>query len=208
MYDLYVITDEELSLGLSHSEIAELACRGGADVIQLRDKKMSKEEMLKAAMEIRRITSLYDVLFFVNDHPDIAIASEADGVHLGQSDMNVMEAVKLNENMLVGISVGSLKEALDAEKGGADYIGFGPVFSTSSKHDAGNAVGLELLKKIRSSVKIPIVAIGGMAKHNIKDVITSGADGIAVISAVVSQEDVKKATEELKEIISSAKLRA
>jgi thiamine-phosphate pyrophosphorylase len=207
MYDLYVITDENLSNGLSHSELTKLACEGGADVIQLRDKSMGKEEMMKAAKEMRRITSLHNVFFFVNDHFDVAVASEADGIHLGQSDMKVADAVKQKGNMLVGISVGSLEEAIAAEKGGADYIGFGPVFDTGSKHDAGKAVGLEVLKKIRDSVNIPIVAIGGVTKDNTKEIITSGADGVAVISAVVSQNDVKKATEELKKIVSSAKIR-
>ena len=208
MYDVYVITDEGLSNGLSHSEITKLACEGGADCIQLRDKNMSREEMIKVAKEMRRITSLHNVLFIVNDHLDVALESEADGVHLGQSDMSVIDAVKLKGNMLVGISAGSLEEALAAERGGADCIGLGPVFHTGSKHDAGKAIGLDLLKEIRSKVKIPIVAIGGIKKDNAMDVIRSGADGVAVISAVVSQTDVAEATRELKRIVDSAKIRA
>ena len=208
MYGLYVITDEELSNGLSHYEIAKLACEGGADAIQLRDKKMEKDEYTKVAMSIRRITSLHDVLFFVNDHFDVALAAEADGVHLGQGDVGSADITKLKEKMLVGISVGSVDEAVAAEKNGADYVGFGPIFSTRSKHDARAAVGTDELKRIRSSVMVPIVAIGGITKENAPDVITSGADGIAVISAVVSQDDVRKAAAELKNIISSAKLRA
>jgi len=204
MYGLYVITDEGLSGGRSHAELAKLACEGGADVIQLRDKMMSKEEQLSAARDIRRITSLHGVLFFVNDHVDIAVASEADGVHLGQSDMKLMDAVKVAGGMLIGISVSSPDEALEAERGGADYIGVGPVFDTSSKGDAGAGVGLGTLAEIRRSVKIPIVAIGGINKNNAASVISAGADGIAVISAVVSQNDVKKAAEELKRIVDGA----
>ena len=208
MYELYVVTDEGLSNGLSHSEIAKLACEGGADVIQLRDKNMGKEEMLAAARSIRRITSLHGALFFVNDHPDIALLSEADGVHLGQSDMKLADALRTVGGMLIGISVSTLEEALAAEKGGADYIGLGPIFATSSKDDAGSAVGLETLKKIRSAVKIPIVAIGGITKANTPSIIMAGADGVAVISAVVSQKDVKGATADLKKIVDDAVIKA
>jgi len=204
MYDLYVITDEGLSNGRSHAELAKLACEGGADVIQLRDKKMGKDEQLRAARDIRRVTSLHGVLFFVNDHVDIAVASEADGVHLGQSDMKLMDAVKVAGDMLIGISVSSLDEALAAEAGGADYIGVGPVFDTSSKDDAGAGVGLGVLAEIRRSVRIPIVAIGGINEKNAASVISAGADGIAVISAVVSQNDVRKAAKELKNIVNGA----
>ena len=205
MYELYVITDEGLSNGLSHAETAKLACEGGADVIQLRDKYMSRSELFAAAKEIRRITSLHDVLFFVNDHLDIAIASEADGVHLGQSDMSILYAADIApEYMQIGISVSTPDEAAAAEKSGADYVGLGPVFGTSSKHDAGSALGLNALREVRRFIDIPIVAIGGITKDNAASVISAGADGVAVISAVVSQKDVKKATEELKKIVDDA----
>ena len=203
MYGLYVITDEGLS-GMSHQEQTRLACEGGADVIQLRDKSMCREEMIAVAKDMRRITSLYDVLFFVNDHIDVALAAEADGVHLGQSDMGLAEAMRIKGNMLIGISAGSLEESLTAEKGGADYVGLGPIFSTSSKYDAGVAIGTEELKRIRVALNVPIVAIGGITADNASDIIMSGADGVAVISAVVSQKDVKKAAENMKKIVSDA----
>ena len=205
MYGLYVITDENLSNGLSHSEVARLACEGGADVIQLRDKYMDRRELLAAARDIRRITDSYNVMFIVNDHLDIAIASEADGVHLGQEDMGLAEAFMIAGNeLLIGISVSSPEEAAKAEKGGADYIGFGPIFGTSSKLDAGPAVGLSALRDIRKVTEIPIVAIGGINEKNAPSVIEAGADGVAVISAVVSQSDIKKAAADLKAIIDAA----
>jgi thiamine-phosphate pyrophosphorylase len=209
MYGLYVITDENLSDGMPHAEIARLACEGGADVIQLRGKNMNKAELLRAAKEIRKITSHHGALFFVNDHIDIAIASEADGVHLGQDDMSLENAMRITQmTMMIGISVSTLEEARAAERGGADYIGFGPIFETSSKHDAGSAVGLKFLRLMKNSVNIPVVAIGGITKENIADVILSGADGAAVISAVVSQKDIRKAAEELKTIILNVKVKA
>jgi thiamine-phosphate pyrophosphorylase len=203
MYQLYVITDGELS-EVSHQEQARLACEGGADVIQLRDKTMDKDGMIIVAKDIRRITSLHNVLFFVNDHMDAALASEADGIHLGQSDMRLADALELKGKMLIGISASSAEEALAAERGGADYIGLGPIFTTSSKNDAGEAIGIEELRRIRSMVKIPIVAIGGVTMENTPGIIEAGADGIAVISAVVSQKDIRNAAEEMKGIVSGA----
>ncbi|MDR0198391.1 MAG: thiamine phosphate synthase [Methanomassiliicoccaceae archaeon] len=208
-YGLYVITDEGLSNGLSHAELARLACEGGADVIQLREKRMDKGYILAAAREVRRVTSLYDVIFIVNDHPDIAAAADADGVHLGQEDMGLADAVGMKEKkLLIGISVSSPEEALEAERNGADYVGLGPIFATSSKHDAGNAVGLDAIREMRNAVNIPIVAIGGITKDNISSVIEAGADGAAVISAVVSQRDVVSAAEELKKMINESKVKA
>jgi len=209
MYELYVITDEDLSNGLSHAEIARLACEGGADVIQLRDKHMGKEELLAVAKDIRKITDSHDVLFFVNDHLDVAIESHADGVHLGQSDLELMDPFDIVfKELLIGISVSSPYEAFAAEMSGADYIGLGPVFETSSKDDAGSAVGLASLREISDLVNIPIVAIGGITKENIPSVIAAGADGVAVISAVVSQKDVRGAAKELKGIVDGAVIKA
>ncbi|MCL2786481.1 MAG: thiamine phosphate synthase [Methanomassiliicoccaceae archaeon] len=201
MYGLYVITDEGLSGGLSHQEITRFACEGGADVIQLRDKTMDKERLTRVAMEMRRITSLHGTLFFVNDHVDVALASEADGVHLGQEDTDLVEAVRTGNGMLIGISVGSADEARAAEAGGASYIGFGPIFGTGSKHDAGPATGLDELRAIKEAVSIPVVAIGGITKENAASVTAAGADGVAVISAVVSQSDITKAARELRDTL-------
>ena len=199
---LYVITDEDLSNGLSHSQIAELTCKGGVDILQLRDKTADDFSFLKTAREIRRITEKYGVTFIVNDRVDIAIKSNADGVHVGQSDMKVSEIRKMvSDDFIIGCSVGSVEEAKKAEKDGASHIVLSPVFNTSSKSDAGLGHGLKMLSEIKKNVNVPVYAIGGINKGNAKDVIQAGAEAIAVISAIVSQKDIIEATIELKNTI-------
>lgn len=205
-YGLYVITDERLSKGLTHVEIARRAIAGGADVIQLRDKTCDCAYFRSCADDIRHIANEADVPFIVNDRLDVALQSHADGVHLGQGDIPLKFARRMApKNFIIGISAGTLREALDAERDGADYIGLGPVFPTASKDDAGEACGLGLLREVKSRVSVPVVAIGGIGPRNATDVIAAGADGLAVISAVVSQEDVTAAARRLKDIISAAK---
>jgi thiamine-phosphate pyrophosphorylase len=201
-YGLYVITDEKLSKGLTHPQIASLAIAGGADVIQLRDKTCDCAYFGRCATEIRDITKKAGVSFIVNDRLDIALQTGADGVHLGQEDMPLKFARRVApKGFVIGISAGTLEEALEAERDGADYIGLGPVFSTTSKDDAGAVCGLDLLREVKARVSIPVVAIGGIGMHNAAGVIAAGADGIAVISAVVSQDDVTGAARTLKRII-------
>ncbi len=205
-YDLYVITDEGLSKGLTHAEIAHRAVAGGANVIQLRDKRMSGEELMDCALEIRAITKKAGVLFIVNDRLDIAIASKADGVHLGQDDLPARLARPLAPpGFIIGVSAGTLEEAVQAERDGADYIGLGPICRTGSKNDAGPACGFGLIAQVKNSVKVPVVAIGGIGPDNAKEAIAAGADGLAVISAVVSQPDITAAARRLQGIIQEAK---
>ena len=205
-YDLYVITDEHLSRGLSHAEIARRAVAGGADVIQLRDKRMGGEELLMCALEIRAITKAAGVLFIVNDRLDIAIASKADGVHLGQDDLPAAIARPLlPPGFILGVSAGTLEEAVRGEKDGADYIGLGPVCRTGSKDDAGPICGFGMIAEVKKHVSIPVIAIGGIGPSNAKAAIEAGADGLAVISAVVSQDDVTGAAKKLKAVIEEAK---
>lgn len=198
-YHLYVVTDEDISGGVSHCRIAGLSYAGGADCVQLRDKKMSYEELIAAAEEICRIRDKFNRLFFVNDNIDAAIDSGADGVHLGQDDMPVCEAREISpKNFLIGVSVGNLSEALHAQNSGADYIALSPTFDTGSKADAGPGNGIEELKRICENVCIPVIGIGGINIHNIHEVIHAGASGCAVISAVVAQGDIREAASELK----------
>jgi thiamine-phosphate pyrophosphorylase len=205
-YDLYVVTDEKLRKGLTHRQIAQEAVNGGADVIQLRDKEMTGRRLFNTACEIRDITRSAGALFIVNDRIDIAMASGADGVHLGQDDLPLHIARQLApEDFLIGISVGSTAEAVNAEAGGADYVAVSPVFGTGTKPDAGPGHGTALLKTIRQIVSIPVIGIGGITKENVRDVLFSGADGIAVVSAVISSEDIEKATRELKFLINQCK---
>ncbi|MCX6699366.1 MAG: thiamine phosphate synthase [Methanomicrobiales archaeon] len=201
-YDLYVVTDEKLREGLTHKQIAKEAVSGGADVIQLRDKEMTGRELFIAACEIRDITRSAGTLFIVNDRIDIALASGADGVHLGQDDLPLYEARQLApEGFILGISVGSVVEAVCAEAGGAGYVAVSPVFETGTKPDAGPGHGTSLITAIRKNISIPVIGIGGIQKENVREVLASGADGIAVISAVISSDDIAKATRELKSLI-------
>jgi thiamine-phosphate pyrophosphorylase len=207
-YGLYVITDEGLSKGLTHAEIARMAIAGGADVIQLRDKRMDSKALTRCALEIRELTKKAGVLFIVNDRLDVALAAGADGVHLGQEDMPARAARPLcPPGFIIGVTAGTLEEALRAERDGADYIGLSPIFHTSSKDDAGPACGLDIIREVKNRISIPVVAIGGIGPSNASDVIGAGADGIAVISAVVSQDDVAGAARRLKAIIEEAKHR-
>jgi thiamine-phosphate pyrophosphorylase len=201
-YGLYVVTDESLSRGLSHTQIAERAVAGGADVIQLRDKRLEGRKLLEHARAIRKLTRKAGKLFMVNDRLDIALASGADGVHLGQEDMPLADARPLcPKGFLIGVTVHDVEEAVEAEKGGADHVGLSPIFATGSKSDAGSACGLETLRAVKEAVSIPVVAIGGIGPANARTVLEAGADGLAVISAVVSQLDVEAAARNLKAII-------
>ncbi|WP_400203695.1 thiamine phosphate synthase [Candidatus Methanomassiliicoccus intestinalis] len=205
-YSLYVLTDEHLSRGKSHVELARLAAEGGADVIQLRDKHLESRQLYETALEISKICRQHDVLFIVNDRVDIALAAKADGVHVGQGDIPAAVLRKfVPPDFIIGVSAGTAEEALRAEKDGADYVALSPVFDTSSKDDAGCGRGIEELKKMKQAVSIPVLAIGGINKDNIKKVIAAGADGAAVISAVVSQEDVTAAAASLKRLITEAR---
>jgi thiamine-phosphate pyrophosphorylase len=207
-YELYVITDEGLSKGYRHAEIARMAIAGGADVIQLRDKKLGGKELLHCAIEIREIARNAGALFLVNDRLDIALASGADGVHLGQEDLPARNVRAIcPPGFIIGVSAGTVDEALQAERDGADYIGLGPVFNTASKDDAGPVCGLGTLKEVKKCVSIPVIAIGGISSANAKDVILSGADGLAVISAVVGQDDIELAARRLKLLIDEARNR-
>ena len=202
MFDLYVVTDRDLSRGRTDAEVARLAYEGGADVVQLRMKNADGREMLEQAKLIRQHADEMCKLFIVDDRVDIAMASGADGVHLGQSDMPLGDARRLmGDDAIIGISVDNVEEAIAAEEGGADYVGVGAVFRTGTKPDAQQGVGLGAVFEVRQAVDIPVVAIGGINRGNIQDVIRAGADSAAVVSAVVAQDDVKAAAHELRDLI-------
>ena len=197
---LYVITDRRLKPEIK--SVRE-ALEGGATSIQLRIKNASTKEMIKIGKKIRELTKEYDALYFVDDRLDVALATNADGVQLGPEDMPISLAREIAPNLIIGASVYSLEEALQAEKEGADYLGAGSVFLTPTKADV-RVIGVEGLRKIVESVKIPVVAIGGINHKNARDVLKTGVDGIAIISAIMGAEDVKKATEEMRKIIEEA----
>ena len=198
---LYVVTDEQLSLGRSHLDIARAAIEGGADVIQLRDKGRTVRELLEIARKIRLITAPAGARFIINDRLDLALLA-ADGVHLGQSDLPICAARRIAPiPFIIGASVGSVEEALRAEDEGADYVAVSPVFTTGSKGDAGPGHGLQVVREVRLAVKIPVVAIGGINLANAAEVVEAGADGCAVISSVVSAPRIVPAARALRETI-------
>ena len=187
---LHVLTDTDLQNCFSHIELAELAIAGGADTIQFRQKDGATREMIRVAEQMQDLCKRAGVTFIINDRVDVAIASHADGVHLGQDDFPIPLARRLlGEGVIIGGSAGNMEEARKCLLEGADYIGFGPVYPTTSKEDAGPAAGLDLLKQIVEGIALPIIAIGGITADNAPPVLKAGVRGLAVISAVCCQND-------------------
>lgn len=204
-YRLYLVTDRTLSKGRSTLEIVSAAVRGGVACVQLREKNCSAREFIAEAAAIQSFLKEHRIPLIINDRLDIAQAIQADGVHLGQSDIPLKTARAIvKDTMLIGISAESLQDAVEAEQNGADYIGVSPVYATATKSDTAPALGLEGLREIRKAVKIPLVAIGGLNRSNAAEVIRNGADGIAVVSAIVSADDPEKAAADLSAIIRQA----
>ncbi len=200
---LCVIVDADAAGGRRLLSLVEEVSRAGATMVQLRAKNLETHDFLEIALKAARLLRPQHIPFIINDRIDIAVASQADGVHLGQEDLALPYARKIvGREFLVGISVNTVEEALDAEKGGADYIGVGPVFLSPSKKDLKPVLGLSGLQAIREKVRIPVLAIGGINAANAGEVMASGADGVAVISAVLGARDVGKATKELLSIVS------
>jgi thiamine-phosphate diphosphorylase len=197
---LYLVTDRTWLKGRQLTDQVEESLRAGVTLVQLREKDMPFHEFLKEAQRIKSLTRQYQVPFIINDNVEIAIASEADGVHLGQEDGDILQArERLGVHKIIGISVHNVEEALTAQKNGADYIGVGAVFPTNTKKDV-NSLSLEMLKAICDAVTIPVVAIGGITKDNIMSLKGSGVDGVAVISAILAKEDIAVAAKEMFEL--------
>lgn len=197
-FKLYVIIDRKICGGRDPVCVAEEAIAGGADMIQLRDKDSTAYEILEVGRAIRGLAREKKTPFIINDRVDIAVALDADGVHLGQDDLPIEAARSMmGKRKLIGISTHSLSQALDAQGRGADYIGVGPIFSTSTKPDY-KAVGIDLIREVRDSIKIPFVAIGGIDGSSIGEVIAAGAGRVAVVRAVCGAKDVRGAAERLK----------
>ena len=200
-YKLYLVTDRDVLKGRDLGKAVEDSILGGATIVQLREKNVTSREFYAIAQKIKAITDKYNVPLIINDRLDIALAVGAFGVHIGQSDMPCIIARKvLGKDKIIGVSVHTLEEALEAEKDGADYLGCGAVFSTSTKKDATN-VSYDQLKEIKSRVKIPVVAIGGINEKNLAQLKETNIDGVAIVSAILGKENIKEATENLKEKI-------
>ena len=195
---LYAVTDRMWTGKQTLMEQVEDALKGGATCVQLREKELDEEHFLEEAKEIKELCRKYHVPFVINDNVDIALAMDADGVHVGQSDMEAGDVrAKLGPDKIIGVSAQTVEQALLAQKRGADYLGVGAVFHTGSKADAKD-VSHETLKEICEAVDIPVIAIGGISKNNVMELAGSGICGIAVISAIFAQNDIKSATEQLK----------
>lgn len=194
---LYAITDRNWLNGNTLASQVEDALRGGATFLQLREKNASKKEIIKEALEIKEICKKYNVPFVIDDDVDIAKEIDADGVHIGQNDASYKYARDiLGDNKIIGMTAHNLEEALTAQNSGADYIGVGAVFNTSTKLDT-IPMSRETLMQITSNISIPVVAIGGINENNILELKGSGVDGVAVISAIFSKEDITEAAKNL-----------
>lgn len=196
---LYAVTDRHWLEEKSLYEVVKESLDGGVTFVQLREKNLSDEIFLEEAKVIKELCDEYKVPFVINDNVDIALAMNADGVHVGQSDMEAGDVrVKLGPDKIIGVSAQTVEQAVLAEKRGADYLGVGAVFPTGSKDDA-IEVSHETLKAICEAVSIPVIAIGGITRDNVIELAGSGICGIAVISAIYAQKDIEKATRDLKE---------
>ena len=195
---LYAVTDRSWLNGHTLYEQVERALKGGVTFVQLREKALDEEAFLEEAKEIQKLCALYGVPFVINDNVEIAASVNADGVHVGQSDMEDLDVRRrLGPDKIIGVSAQTVEQALKAQEHGADYLGVGAVFPTGSKADAVE-VRHETVKAICEAVDIPVIAIGGITKENVKDLAGSGICGIAVISAIFAQDDIVGASRELK----------
>lgn len=198
---LYAVTDRHWLDGRTLKEVVLESLEGGVTMLQLREKHLDEAHFLEEAKELQTLCRSWHVPFLINDNVEIALAMEADGVHVGQSDMAAGDVrKKLGDDKIIGVSAQTVEQALLAEKAGADYLGVGAVFPTSSKDDA-NEVTYETLKAICSAVSIPVVAIGGITQENVHQLAGSGICGAAVISAIYAEPDIKKAAAELKKAV-------
>ena len=203
-YSLYLVTDRTLSLGRSTVEVVRAAIRGGVSCVQLREKGCSTREFMDEARLLKALLAGTGVPLFINDRLDVALAVGADGVHLGQNDLAIADARRLVGNrMIIGISAESVADAVRAEAEGADYIGASPVFTTPTKTDTASPLGLDGLRAIRRAVRLPLVAIGGIDADNAAQVLRAGADGLAVVSAIVSAPCPRTAAAGLRQRIQS-----
>ena len=198
---LYAVTDRSWLNGETLYSQVEKALQGGATFIQLREKNLDQDHFMEEALELKKLCAAYHVPFVINDNVEIAAKMDADGVHVGQSDMEAGDVrAKLGPDKIIGVSAQTVEQAILAEQRGADYLGVGAMYPTGTKKDA-TAVTPEALSAICQAVDIPVVAIGGINKDRIEPLKGTGVDGVAVVSAVFAAEDIEKATRELKEAV-------
>ena len=201
-FNLYLITDRQQTSGRDLLQVVERALRGGVRAVQVREKDLTSRELYESTYELRKLTARYDAKLFVNDRVDIALAVEADGVHLGNNGIPIYRARKiLGEKKLIGVSCHNQISAITAQEKGADFITFGPVYYTQSKAVYGKPVGLERLEEVANLLQIPIFALGGVNSANAREVLDHGAFGIAMVSAILKADDPQEAAKELIELL-------
>lgn len=197
-YSIYLVTDRGILKGRDIFKAVEDAIKGGATLVQLREKDVSSLEFYNIAVKMKEVTRKYGVPLIINDRLDIALAMDADGLHVGQSDLPVEVARRLlGKGKILGCSANTIEKVRYGEKSGADYIGAGPVYPTGSKADADAPIGVSKLAELRKSISIPVVGIGGIGASNVREVKSSGIEGISLISAILGKEDVEAAAREL-----------
>lgn len=197
---LYAVTDSMWLNGRTLPEVVEEAILGGTTFMQIREKELPYDEFVALAKEVKKVTDCYNIPYVVNDEVEIAKEIDADGVHIGQSDKAIVDARKiLGPDKIIGVSAQTVEQAIEAEKNGADYLGVGSIFSTSTKLDADD-VSIETLRAICDAVSIPVVAIGGIQANNILDLKGTNVDGVAIVSAIFAAKDIKSATKDLKKL--------
>jgi thiamine-phosphate pyrophosphorylase len=205
-FKVYLITDGSRLNGIGLVDAVTEALKGGVRAVQLREKSMSAKGLLDAAKALRRVTDGFKARLFVNDRLDVAMLSNADGVHLGQGGIGPRRAREfLGKRRLIGVSCHSMKEAVLAEEGGADFITFGPVYFTESKAGYGSPLGIHALREATRAVGVPVYAIGGVSKDRAQEVMSAGAHGIAVIGAVFGSPDIRKGALDLVQAVSALK---
>ncbi|UCG14999.1 MAG: thiamine phosphate synthase [Deltaproteobacteria bacterium] len=205
-YSLYLVTDRDLSLGRSNLEVIEAAVAGGVTVVQLREKYATTKEFYEEGLRIRDFLQSKHIPLIINDRIDIALAVDADGVHVGQDDMPVDVARSiLGPDKIIGASAFNVDEATTAEAMGADYLGLSPIFVTATKPELVEQIGIERISSFRESLRIPLVGIGSMNRSNVYEAVMAGLDGVAVVSAICAQEDPRAAAQAIRAEVMKAK---
>ena len=201
-YKLYLVTDPRFNKGYPVLEQVKLALQGGVKIIQIREKELPLSDYIRLASEALRLTRAHDAFLIINDSVEVITATGADGLHLGQEDMPITEARKIvGQDVIIGVSVKTVEEAIQAEKDGADYLAVNGVFPTGTKENLGYLPGLEGVKKIRQNTHLPVIGIGGINLHNCLSVIEAGAHGIAVVTAITMSDDIPRTCRSFLEIM-------
>jgi thiamine-phosphate pyrophosphorylase len=205
-YSLYLVTDSALAMGRPLLDVVGAAVDGGVTCVQVREKDLPPRAYIEQLLSVRPLLRERGIPLFVNDRLDVALAVEADGIHLGQTDLPLAMARNIAAGrLLIGVSCESVRDATEAERGGADYVSVSPVFATPSKTDTAPSQGLDGVRAVRRAVRVPVVAIGGINATNAGEVIRAGADGICVVSAIVSASDPRAAAASLRGIVEGAR---